>query len=66
MSYQFWLSDEQEQLVREWVATLSPEPASAIAGRLKYEFTPTSIGLVAIVTDTVTNRFVDVSDYYEW
>ena len=38
----------------------------AIGGGLKYSFTPTGIGTIVEVTNTMLNETVNLTDYDEW
>ena len=38
----------------------------AIGGAYTYEFTPTSIGVVVKVRNSVTNAVIDLTDYESW
>ena len=38
----------------------------AIGGNLTYAFTPTSLGVVTKVTDSLTGETIDLSDYEDW
>ena len=63
----FTLTDEQTQKLVEWMNQLPPSKyEGAIGGRFTYSFTPTSLGDVMIVTDTVNNLSIDLSEYDLW
>jgi hypothetical protein len=38
----------------------------AVGGNLTYSFTPTSLGVVATVTDVLTGNTIDLTDYLDW
>ena len=38
----------------------------AIGGELNYSFTPTTIGLIVTVTNTLTNETIDLTEYDSW
>lgn len=72
----FSLTVEQRRKLQEWKAAQdaavaemqnSEEPYyGAIGGELKYNFTPTSIGVIVTVSHTLTNEEIDLTDYDSW
>lgn len=38
----------------------------AIGGNLTYSFTPTSLGVVVRVTDTLSGNSLDLTEYLDW
>jgi len=38
----------------------------AINGNLTFSFTPTSIGIITVVKNTMTNNEIDLTDYESW
>ena len=52
----FPVSEEEEKKIKEWMDGLPKANSGPIGGRFKYEFTPTSIGTIASVVDTVTKE----------
>jgi hypothetical protein len=42
-----------------------PNKVGAIGGRISYQFTPTSLGLIAVIKCTCGEK-CDVSNYDEW
>lgn len=66
MSVTFTLSDEQYLRLASWYEDLPSAPVGAVAGRLTYQFTPTSLGDVVKVVDEVTKQQIDLTDYNLW
>ena len=62
----FTLTEEQNKKVADWNATLEDIYTGAIGGRLTYSFTPTSLGTVIVVSDSVTETEINVTDYESW
>ncbi len=65
----FKIDDEQLEKINAWMETRNPGAyTGAIGGRLTYEFSPTSLGVVLVVRDAMGEepRTLDVSDYMEW
>lgn len=40
--------------------------SGATGGSITYSFTPTSLGIVTIVTDGLTGESIDLTDYDSW
>ena len=58
----FPISEKEEKKIGEWMDKMiekSPSPRTAIGGRFKYEFLPTSIGTIGTVVDTLTNEIFE-------
>ncbi len=67
MKFNFELSPEQEEKFNKWKAGTEPfRYAGAIGGRYTYSFTPNSLGTVIKVTDSMTKKEIDLSDYENW
>jgi hypothetical protein len=64
----FTLSEDQNKKLAEWIdAKNNPDAyTGAIGGRWKYCFTPTSLGIVTRVVDTLDNSEIDLTDYDMW
>ena len=62
----FYIDKEQRIKIREWYVKLPECDIGAIGGRLRYEFTPTSLGTVLKVTDSFSKTQIDVTDYKSW
>lgn len=62
----FSLTSEQKAKLSEWINSLPDAYDGAIGGRLTYEFTPTTLGCVAKVTDCITKETIDLTDYESW
>lgn len=62
----FFITDEQEAKIDEWVAGKQRVYTGAIGGRFTYSFTPTSIGVVVKVYDCIDKDELDISDYDSW
>lgn len=65
----FVLTAEQEKLAREWIESrelTSPSRRTAIGGRFTFAFTPTSVGVIAVVKDVHDDAKLDLTDYDNW
>lgn len=62
----FQITDDQQDKIVEWLNTLPEIATGAIGGRLTYQFTPTSIGLVTKVIDGCTKEELDLTDHTAW
>jgi hypothetical protein len=65
----FTISDKDAKKIAEFVREqdkLTGKRYGAIGGAYKYSFTPTSIGVVFTVENTVTKAVLDLSDYENW
>lgn len=65
----FELSQEQKKKLEEWKKNLKPPEGSysgAIGGRFTYLFTPTSLGVVIVVQDSMSKTEIDLSEYDMW
>jgi hypothetical protein len=65
--FNFNLTEEQYSKLKEWKSKHdSNAPDGAIGGRYTYSFTPTRLGMVVVVTDSITKEEIDLSNYDEW
>jgi len=80
--YKFELDEGEQQRLQEWLgeielraAKISPDkidPKSnrpyygAIGGGLTFSFTPTGLGTVVKVTESLTKETIDLTDYGQW
>jgi hypothetical protein len=64
----FSLDEKQVEAIDKWIKELSKDKSytGAIGGRFRYSFTPTTLGLVVKITDLVSNKELDVTDYESW
>jgi hypothetical protein len=63
----FALDAEQREKLNEWIKKKDLEEYSgASGGRFTYQFTPTSLGLVAKVIDNLKHDEIDLTDYACW
>ncbi len=65
----FKLSLKQSNKVVDFIKAQKKINSGAIGGEITYEFTPTTVGTVIIVTyckGTDVEAVVDVTDYDEW
>ena len=62
----FELSDLELKRASEFINNLPKAETGAIGGRISYIFTVTSIGVVIVVRDSVTNTEVNVTDFDSW
>lgn len=60
------LDDAQKSKLNEWMAKHAEAYTGAIGGRYTFSCTPTSLGQVLKVADSVTNTELDISDYDGW
>ena len=63
---QFELSSKEVERAREFESGLDDVYCGAIGGRITYSFTPTSIGTIVKIKDSVTGKELDLTDYYTW
>lgn len=67
--YKFELTTTELQRMSDWADNL-PLPldtyAGASGGRFTFSFTPTSLGVVTVVTDQLTHETLDLTDYDSW
>lgn len=65
----FSLDEEQESLLRVWLAEMEGRYGDkyygAIGGAFTYSFTPTSLGVIVKVTH-VDGGEIDLTDYMSW
>lgn len=64
----FELDADQVRKLSEWMDKKIPQYCGAIGGRFTYSFTPTSIGTVVTVTDSLAKEDdptakLDISDF---
>ncbi len=62
----FVINSTQNKKINEWMSTHKNAYEGAIGGRYTFCFTPTSLGEVIVVKDSVTNTEIDVSEYEDW
>lgn len=60
------LNQSQAQKLVEWKSNHVNVGSGAIGGRYTYCYTPTSIGTIIIVKDSITNTQIDLTEYEEW
>lgn len=53
---------------RKWLKRINNDKqyAGAIGGRLTFEITPTSLGLVVVVSDAISGTKFNLTDYEGW
>lgn len=69
MVTKFELSLDQQRLATQWMEgreLTSPSMPTAIGGRFTFEFTQTSVGVVAIVRDAHDDVKLVLTDYDNW
>jgi len=69
MPISFTLTDEQSRKIQDWkmeIEAAERRSVGAIGGRYTYEFSPTSLGVVEKVRDSLTNKVLDVTEYGDW
>lgn len=62
----FALDKDQLQKFAEWSATLRRKNTGAIGGQFTFSFTPTNLGTVTEITDSISGEKIDVTDYESW
>ena len=62
----FSLEPHQIVKINKWIDKQGVRPVGAIGGRFTYSFSPTSIGTVVKVSDCITGKELDVTDYQDW
>ena len=70
----FSLSDEEQNRINAWIKEVNekcltlciPIYTGAAGGRFTYSFTPTNIGTVIKVHDSVSGWSADFTDYDSW
>lgn len=56
-----WIESIHDKIIE----TSTPNQ-SAIKGNLTYSFTPTTLGMILIVTEHYTNKQLNLTDYEAW
>lgn len=62
----FKLSEEQLVKLNEWKKQFEGRYEGASGGAFTYCFTPTSLGDVVVVQDSMSGKEIDLSDYDSW
>lgn len=63
----FEITEKQQERINNWLKGKDLSVyTGAIGGRLTYSFTPTSLGIIEKVFDSVTNDELDVTEYDLW
>lgn len=62
----FTLLLDQQAKLKAWIQQRPACPVGAIGGRYTYEFTPTGLGVVCKVRDSVSGAVIDLTEYDEW
>lgn len=62
----FLLDEKQRKKLSEWMKIHKQVYTGACGGRYTYSFTPTSLGCVTKVKDSITKEEIDLSDYEDW
>jgi hypothetical protein len=62
-----WM-DQQDNIVRKKQGLSEDEPIyyGSIGGAVTFSFTPTSLGVIVKVRNSVTNNEIDLTDYHSW
>ena len=65
-----WKKEQDAKVIEQQKGTQYEHPGEAYygcsGGAYTYEFTPTSLGLVVVVRNEVTDEEIDLSDYDGW
>jgi len=63
----FALDTEQRITLRHWMDKKDlTKYGGAIGGRFTYSFTPTSLGVVTTVSDSIDKDEINLTDYESW
>jgi hypothetical protein len=62
----FELDEDEQKKLDKWLAKKDKRYSGAIGGRYTYSFTPTSLGVITKVTDSLDKDEVDLTDYLSW
>ena len=63
----FKLTEEQKIKLDEWKSQqVEKDKVGTIGDRYTYSFTPTSLGIIVIVKDNVTNSEINLTDFSNW
>ena len=63
----FCLTTEEYKKFQEWKSQKDPKVyTGAIGGRFTFHFTPTSLGCIVKVSDSVDKDEIDLTDYESW
>lgn len=63
MTQSFTLSHEENGRIKDWIATLSEGRYGCIGGRITYSFTPTSLGLITVVSDALSGSELNLTNF---
>ena len=65
--FSFSLTEEQKIKLDEWKSQqVEKDKVGTIGDRYTYSFTPTSLGIIVIVKDNVTNSEINLTDFSNW
>ena len=65
--FSFSLTEEQKIKLDEWKSQQAEEDkVGTIGDRYTYSFTPTSLGIIVIIKDNVTNSEINLTDFSNW
>jgi len=62
----FTITPEQLLRIEEWLKQFEGRYTGAIGGAFTYCFTPTGLGVIVKVRDSVSGQELDVTDYDSW
>lgn len=66
---EFAIDDKQSDSADKWMkaqSTKSAETFGAIGGRFSFVFTPTGLGMITTVRDSVLNEELNLTDFGSW
>lgn len=66
---EFKLSEEEAKLAKEWIGEQKLKhgyETGTFGGRWVYQFTPTGLGVEAVVIDQMTGERKELTDYSKW
>jgi hypothetical protein len=66
MKQVFELSQEDLDKIKSWIKTLPKGYYGCIGGRFTYSFTPTTLGLITVVSDGMTGEEININDFEDW
>lgn len=65
----FIIEGDDLERVKSWVKNQKDkysDKTGTIGDRFSYRFTPTSLGTIISVIDSLTNEEIDITDYSKW
>lgn len=67
MAFKYELYPEEEKKLLAWFRNKDMSKyQGVIGGRFTYHFTPTTLGLIVKVSDSLDSDEIDLTDYHTW